>query len=57
MKKKVESLEHSPKQSKSPNATYEGKFDKDGSFRKTTSDKDNKSRANSDNQETTRTKA
>ena len=36
----------------------EGKFnDKDGSFRKTASDKDNKSRANSDNQETTKGRA
>ena len=59
--KNIKSLDHSPKdkkKSKSPMHNKDEQLERgaseeqDGSFRKTASDKDNKSRANSDNQET-----
>lgn len=59
--KNIKSLDHSPKdkkKSKSPVHNKDEQLERgvseeqDGSFRKTVSDKDNKSRANSDNQET-----
>ena len=60
VKNQAQSGENSPKahkkKSRSPGDDKErGKSEeKDGSFRRTVSDKDNKSRANSDNMETTK---